>query len=105
MNAQQMAAYNHNPDVKYVEGLVTVVGVPIDHAWIEYKGKVYDPTLANEKWQMKDPTGSGREKEKPEYFGVEVPKDLILKSQVKSEHYQFISHQYGEKKWAERIWK
>ena len=37
-----------NPNLTYVEGFVTVHGVPIEHAWlVDQHGKVYDPTLVD----------------------------------------------------------
>lgn len=32
------------PGARYVEGLVFIHGIPIDHAWVELNGKHYDPT-------------------------------------------------------------
>jgi hypothetical protein len=102
-NAQKLASLaEHNNDLKYIEGLVTVHGLPIDHAWIEYKGKVFDPTLNKPDGTPKDPTGSGKDPGH-EYFGIEVPKDLIWPSQLRTEHYMFISHSRDPKE-QEAVW-
>lgn len=108
MNAQKLAIRgNADPNVKYIEGLVTTSGVPIDHAWIEYNGKVFDPTLADEKWKMKSykkPLTGKRER--GEYFGVEVPKCLIIPHQLKSKMYTFLSHRWlgVEEDLQKKIW-
>ena len=82
MNAQTIATRAMgDPDVKYIEGLVTVHGVPIDHAWVEYKGKVFDPTSYTKNFKLKQNWPEG------EYYGMEVPKDLIWKNQLALGHY------------------
>ncbi len=45
MNAFRLASAR--PELAYVEGYVTVYGVPIEHAWCEHRetGEVIDPTL------------------------------------------------------------
>lgn len=44
MNATKDALYR--PDRTYVEGLITVHGVPIEHAWtVDSKGQIYDSTI------------------------------------------------------------
>jgi hypothetical protein len=101
MNAQQIAvdAVN-NPKVKYMEGLVTVHGVPIDHAWIEFNGKTFDPTIADENWKMKQgsvPRG--------EYFGIEVPKEEIAKNWLRAKTYSPLSHSVDNEALMKKIWK
>jgi hypothetical protein len=73
MNAQQMTASNRDPRVEYAEGLVTVHGFPIPHAWVEINGKIYDPVLRGAKGKkgLADPSR--------EYWGVIVPKRLLVK--------------------------
>lgn len=93
MNAQRLAlAGLHDRRVQYVEGLVTVHGVPIDHAWIEFNGKVYDPTLKPKGWE-------------PEYFGVTVPKDEIVRHQFETKMYAPLSHSAGDEKLQAKIWR
>ena len=100
MNAQKLATHAlGDPRVNYVEGLVTVHGVPLDHAWIEFNGKVFDPTTANVNWKIK--TGAP----KGEYFGVTVPKNEIFKNQLRTRTYSFLSHQWGNKDLMGKIWK
>lgn len=107
-NAQQIANWNENNDLQYVEGLVTVHGVPIDHAYIEYKGKVYDPTLATYKPDQEPVYGkgsSGKEFPTPDYVGVTVPKNEISKYQMKTGMYSPLSHDYKDEALQKKIWK
>lgn len=53
-------------DVKYIEGIAMGRILPVSHAWIEYKGEIYDPTW--EKFNDLDQC---------EYLGVEVPKEYV----------------------------
>lgn len=65
-NAQLMAVFD--PDLKYYEGLIiTDIGIPIEHAWNVFEGKVVDVTL-------EDATC---------YIGVEVPREFFLKKIMK----------------------
>ena len=90
MNAQSMVVSDHhrkNPRLKYVEGLVTVHGVPIDHAWVEINGKVADPTPINP-----------QKKFIPEYFGIEIPAKDVLVHMLKRKMYSPLTQdEYGEK--------
>jgi predicted ABC-type ATPase len=62
-------------DRTYVEGYITVHGVPIDHAWtVDDKGQVYDPTI-----HPNENVGG--------YFGVPFNTDYLTKSLVENEHY------------------
>jgi hypothetical protein len=70
--------------------------VPIDHAWLEYSGKVWDPTLVNKRWKLR--VG----KEQGEYVGVIIPKELIPKHQLKTRHYCPVS---WEPEYEKLIWK
>lgn len=99
MNAQRLTAYDKNPAVKYVEGLVTVHGVPIDHAWVEINGKVYDPTINKTQLVTKKGIPMG------EYVGVNVPKDAIVANQLAKETYSPLTHNWGDKELAAKIWK
>ena len=82
MNAQKLAHDTHDDDrFKYMEGLVSVHGVPIDHAWIEFNGKVFDPTLFSLKTFQPKSGIPG------EYWGMEVRKELIWKHQWESKTY------------------
>jgi len=62
------------PDLKYYEGWIVRedLPIPIEHAWNEYKGKLVDFTT--KLWKGK-PNAS--------YFGVEIPKDFVLKQMTK----------------------
>ena len=74
-NAQTLAV--RSDDLKYVEGLMTLHGVPIDHAWLEYNGKVFDPTLYDMK-SFKHKQARGDD----EYYGMCIPTEMILKNQM-----------------------
>jgi len=67
-------------------------------------GKVFDPTLANEKWKVKDPTGKGIAS-KGEYLGIEVPKEEIAKYQLRTKHYSYLSHAREDESLMKKIWK
>jgi hypothetical protein len=99
MNAQRIAVdYLDNPKVQYVEGLVSVHGVPLDHAWIEYNGKVFDPTLY-------DKQGNSKQSIEHEYFGVTIPKDEIMSHQLKTKVYSPLSSDWRDPEMMDKIWK
>ncbi len=78
MNATQEAI--HNPDRTYVEGYITVHGVPIAHAWtVDKTGQIYDPTI------NPDENISG-------YFGVPFSRDYLLKSTMKNKVYGLLGY-------------
>ena len=61
-------------DLTYVEGYVTVRGIPIEHAWIiDRKKKVIDTTL--------------NEKEEHTYFGVPINRNYLRKQVLKQSMY------------------
>lgn len=112
MNAQQIAS-NATGDnsLRLKEGLVTVHGIPIDHSWVEYNGKVYDPTLAKYRpGQEPDYSRGGTfreraEKDIPDYVGVDVPKDEITKHWLSTKHYAPLSHDWHDERLMKRIWR
>jgi hypothetical protein len=111
-NAQQIANFNRDDRLKYVEGLVTVFGVPLDHAWIEFNGKVYDPTLAyykpDQQPNYERPTTKGRflvADPDREYVGVVVPKDEISQHQFRTGVYSPLSQEHRNTELQKRIWK
>lgn len=70
-----------NPDRTYVEGYVTVHGVPIEHAWtIDEKGQVYDSTV-------KPDMGIGG------YFGVPFKTDYVLAAGLLNKQYGLLSYE------------
>ena len=80
MNATQ--AVLENPERTYVEGYVTVHGVPIEHAWtMDATGQIYDPTLTKELAEGV----SG-------YYGVPFKTDYVLKSALKNKVYGLLGH-------------
>lgn len=112
MNSQHLAlAGLHDNKVQLVEGLMSLHGIPIDHSWIEYNGKVYDPTLASYKaGKPADYTkNNSRQLMKaiptPEYVGVVVPKDEIFNHQLKLGTYSPLTHSWRDTKLQEKIWK
>lgn len=99
MNAQRIASWTlNNKDLKYMEGLVTVHSIPIDHAYLEYHGKVYDPTLLKMDGTSKTKTPPG------EYFGIEIPGKLVLQHMLDTEMYAPLSQSHDlairEKVWG-----
>ena len=62
--------------IGYVEGVADSVGLPMEHAWNTINGKVIDMT-----WKMNnnDQPVLGTIPEGWEYYGVELPHDLITK--------------------------
>lgn len=112
MNAQRLAiAGIFDKRVQLVEGLVTVHGVPITHSWIEFNGKVYDPTLAyySPDKDADYTKGGSRERwsdvDTPEYFGVSVPKEEIARHQLKTETYDPLSHEWADERLMKKIWR
>lgn len=85
MNATHMALANES--YTYCEGLVTVYGVCIDHAWvIDRNNKVIDPTI------VKEPN-----ERIGEYFGVAFDKDYLRKSIQKNNVYGLLGWPYAKK--------
>ena len=69
-NAQKAAL--NNSRLTYYEGLAYSKGlIPVDHAWVVYRGVVIDPTW--ERW-----------KRVTVYFGVPIPTEYISKHWVKT---------------------
>jgi predicted ABC-type ATPase len=78
MNAAKIAM--SNPDRTYVEGFITLHGVPIQHAWtVDKKGNVFDTTIK----ESKDIQG---------YFGVPFETDYVAKTALKTKVWGIISH-------------
>jgi predicted ABC-type ATPase len=70
-----------NKDRTYVEGYITVHGVPIEHAWtVDKTGQVYDSTVTP------DLGVSG-------YFGVPFKTDYVLASGLLNKHYGLLGHE------------
>jgi hypothetical protein len=69
-NAQMLLLDNRKEGLKYFEGYATTktLGLPLEHAWCIYKGKVVDVS-----WK----------EDGDEYFGVEIPLDFVSKEIVK----------------------
>lgn len=69
-NAQLMAL---DSDMKYYEGYAVSgqLPIPVEHAWLVSNGKVIDIT-----WY---------DLSKPDYFGLEIPKDFIRKNMLFTE--------------------
>ena len=64
-----------DPDLTYVEGVVSVMGIPIDHAWnVDKAGNVRDPTFPNG-----NHLGG--------YFGIPFKTDYLRKTLLKNERY------------------
>lgn len=76
--AGRAAMNNHN--LTYVEGYVSVHGVPIEHAWtVDVQGKVHDPTLKDGKGILG-------------YFGVPLRTDYVTKTAMRTKVWGIFSH-------------
>lgn len=84
-NAQALIiADGLNCRLRYWEGYFqsSDMFIPVMHAWVTINGKVYDPTFdANTAAHHADPD------RKPEYFGVQVPRQAMAANAVKTERY------------------
>jgi hypothetical protein len=69
------SAVMHDPDLTYVEGYVTVFGVPIEHAFaVDKQGHVVDPTI-------RDPSSIGA------YIGLPLKNEYLYKTMAKKKVY------------------
>lgn len=70
-----------NKDRTYVEGYITVHGVPVEHAWtVDEKGQVYDSTISP------DMNIGG-------YFGVPFKRDYVLASGLVNKKYGLLGQE------------
>jgi hypothetical protein len=73
-------------DLAYVEGYVSVYGVPIQHAWLtNAKGNLIDPTLVD---------GGDRANN---YFGVAFDTDYLYRANKKNKYYGLLDGYYNRK--------
>lgn len=71
-----------SPGLTYAEGIVTIHGVPIQHAWtIDGDGRVVDPTFGRTQASY---TG--------EYYGVPVRSDYLRETLVRTGYYGVFQH-------------
>lgn len=85
MNAAQLAI--DDPSMTYVEGMVGVYGVPIDHAWcVTPDGVVVETTL--------EPAKEGCI---GHYFGVPFRTDYVMKAAFKNKVYGLLSMRHSAK--------
>jgi len=63
----------------YVEGFVSVQGIPVEHAWLEWQGRLIDPTL---------PNGDGIEG----YYGIAFATSYLAKTMAKTGIWGLISY-------------
>ena len=76
------------PDLTYVEGKVSVYGLPIDHAWcVDPDGLVIDPTLVGDS----DLSRLGG------YFGIPFERDYVLKACKTNKVYGLLDGFYARK--------
>lgn len=80
MNATRVAIENRS--MTYVEGVVTVYGVPIDHAWnVDPEGNTVDTTIRDaEDCRMAD------------YFGVAFSTEYVLAASLKNRVYGLLGY-------------
>lgn len=83
MNAGRIAM--HDPSKTYVEGFISVHGVPIQHAWLaDENGHVIDPTLKD---------GKGVKA----YIGVPFKQDYVTKTALRTKYWGILSKQTNKK--------
>ena len=64
-----------NPELTYVEGYITMMGVPLEHAWtVDASGQVFDPTI-----RATDKIGG--------YFGVPFNTKYLMKTVLENGYY------------------
>jgi len=73
----QLLVFSAIEDFKYVEGYAVSI-IPTEHAWLEYNGKVLDIVWGGLD-SSKSPDGFSADP-KNEYFGIEVPHNLIAEN-------------------------
>ena len=79
------------PHLTYVEGYVTVYGVPINHAWcIDEEGVVVDVTIDRA-------ISGGGTARIGEYFGVPFRADYVRKAAILNAHYGLLDPYYNRK--------
>ena len=79
MNATRDAL--NNSDRTYVEGYITIHGVPIQHAWtVDSSGRIHDPTIT----PSEHVAG---------YFGVPFSTDYVLHCMEKNRVYGVLGHE------------
>lgn len=88
MNATHLAVLD--PSLTYVEGKVSVYGVPIDHAWcVDADGVVVDPTLG--------PDEHGNMARIDAYFGVPLLTEYVRKASKMNGTYGVTDYFYARK--------
>lgn len=79
-NSAKHALQNPDLDLTYVEGYMTVSGVPLKHAWtVDRKGFVIDPTIT---------AGAAKG-----YFGVPFTKEYVHNTAMRTKYWGIISMQ------------
>jgi hypothetical protein len=84
MNAAHLAL--SNPDMSYVEGKITIHGIPIEHAWcVGDDGIVVDPTIVPDA----DGTASRRVND---YFGIAFNTAYLRKAMLWNKVYGLLDY-------------
>jgi len=101
-NSQGLAAYSDK--LKYVEGYISTFGIPINHAWLSYNGKIVDVTIRKD-WKGSQTDWSNRNigEVKSEYFGVEIDKKEIQRRMMETKTYDFILNVHRRKDLIEKL--
>jgi len=73
----QMVLLTAPNKLKYIEGFANHI-IPVEHAWLEYKGKVLDLVWGSLEHNQ-SPDGFSADP-KCEYFGVEIPLEFITRN-------------------------
>lgn len=83
MNAAQLA---FETELTYVEGMMSILGVVIDHAWcVNADGIVIDPTLKEDGGDVSD------------YFGVPFLTDYVREAALRNKYYGLLDIHYARK--------
>ena len=71
----------NNPDLTYVEGFISVHGVPLHHAWtVDKSGQVFDPTVEGADYI-------------DGYYGIPFSRDYLLRTTLKNGVYGLLGHE------------
>ena len=79
-----------HPELKYIEGHVSCFGIPLEHAFlVNDNNEIIDPTLA---------ISTNREVERygDQYYGVEIPREVLIKYRHRENIYTPIPYLYWE---------
>lgn len=87
MNAFNLM-HDSSGELTYVEGMASIFGVPLDHAWcVDSNGLVHDPT-----WNRFTLKGESIKQKDVDYFGVPFKSEFVIDTVVKRGFYGVIDN-------------